>query len=170
MSLPASLTTDCGGLLNRRGPGRKCCCHTDALHAGYHVYSSHGLFLSRIIELVYFHTENHGVHGCQSRIFFFCPELSNFFSHGESRRSRSYCPEFANCRIFRHTENRGGHGGLSRDLSFGPTDQREVIIVFLSSHGESRRVSGFMSRIIELSNFFLHTDGRGGYEGGTIEA
>ena len=74
MSLPVSLTTDCGGLLNRRGPGRKCCCHTDALHAGYHVYSSHGLsrrsrsfhtsFLLvpnyRICELVYFHTENRG--------------------------------------------------------------------------------------------------------------
>ena len=64
--------------------------------------------------------------------------------------SRFYCPEFANCRIFLHTENRGGHGCLSRifflsrDLSFGPTDQREVIceLVFLHTecHGWSRRL------------------------------
>ena len=127
-------------------------------------------------------------------------ELSNFFSHGESRRVSVL---------------------LSRDLSFGPTDQREVIIEFANwfiftrriaeftdvyhefancrisfhteSHGESRdlchelsnyRISfhteshgGFLchktcswSQICELSNFFLHTDGHGGYEGGTIEA
>ena len=100
MSLPASLMTDCGGLLNRRGPGRKCCCHTGALHAGYHVYSSHGWFVSRIIE------------------FFFTRRITE------------------------------SHGVLSR------------IIVFLSSHGESRRVSGFMSRIIELSNFFSHGESR----------
>ena len=159
--------------MNRRSPGRKRCCHTDALHVGYQVYSSHGWFLSRIIE------------------------LSNWFIF--TRRIAE------------------GHGGLSRDLSFGPTDQREVIcelsiffftrriaevtvllsrIIELSnffSHGESRdlchelsncRISfhtedhgGFLchktcswSRICELSNFFLHTDGCGGYEGGTIEA
>ena len=88
-SLPASLTTDCGGLLNRSGPGRKRCCHTDALHAGYHVYFSNGLFLSRIIELVYFHTEHRG-------------------------ESRFYCPGFANCRIFLHTDGRGGHGLFTR--------------------------------------------------------
>ena len=92
-------------------------------------------------------------------------ELSNFSSHGESRKVSGF---------------------MSR------------IIEFLSSHGESRRVSGFMSRIIELSNLFIHaedhggflchktcslsricelvfftrnvTDGCGGYEGGTIEA
>ena len=114
MSLPASLMTDCGGLLNRRSPGRKRCCHTDALHAGYHVCSSHGWLLSRIIE------------------------LSNWFIF--TRRIAE------------------GHGGVSRDLSFGPTDQREVICELsnFSSHGESRRVSGFMSRIIELSNLFSH--------------
>ena len=129
----------------------------------------------RIVELVYFHTENRG----ESR--FYCPEFANCRisfhteSHGESR---DLCHELSNCRISFHTEHRGGHGlivpnlriveffftrriaeshgVLSRDLSFGPTDQREVIIVFLSSHGESRRVSGFMSRIIELSNFSSH--------------
>ena len=96
MSLPVSLTTDCGGLLNRRSPGRKRCCHT-------------GLFTRDIMFTL--HTDGS------------CPELSNCFSHGESRRVTGF---------------------MSR------------IIVFLSSHGESRRVSGFMSRIIELSNFFSH--------------
>ena len=137
MSLPASLTTDCGGLLNRRSHGRKRCCHT-------------GLF-TRDIRFT-LHTDGS------------CPELSNLriglFSHGASRRSRSYCPEFANCRIFFTRRIAESHGVLSRDLSFGPTDQREVIIVFLSSHGESRRVSGFMSRIIELLNFFSHGESR----------
>ena len=142
MSLPASLTTDCGELLNHRGPVRKRCCHTEALHAGYHVYSSHGwsrrsrsfhtrfLFVPnyRICELVYFHTEHRG-------------------------ESRSYCPEFANCRLFFTRRIADVTAFLSLDLSFGPTDQREVIC--------------------ELSNFFFTrnvADGRGGYEGGTIEA
>ena len=129
MSLPASLTTDCGGLLNRRGPGRKRCCHTEALHAGYHVYSSHGL----------------------------------------SRRSRSFHTSFLFVPNYRICELVSSHGRsrmvtvlLSRDLSFGPTDQREVICELSNffSHGESRRVSGFMSRIIELSNFFSHGESR----------
>ena len=166
MSLPESLTTDCGGLLNRRSPGRKCCCHT-------------GLFTRDI--MFTFHTD------CS------CPELSNY-------------------RIVFFTRSiTEGHGVLSRDLSFGPTDQREVICELsnFSSHGESRRVSGFchetchlerltkgnklsncrisfhteshggflchetcsLSRICELVFFTRNvTDGRGGYEGGTIEA
>ena len=121
MSLPASLTTDCGGLLNRRGPGRKCCCHTGLFTRDIMLFSSHGWFLSRIIELVYFHTEHRGrsrgvvtnyriieflftrsiaeSHGFivpNYRISFhteshgesrdLCHELSNFFSHGRSRR------------------------------------------------------------------------------------
>ena len=154
MSLPASLTTDCGGLLNRRSHGRKRCCHT-------------GLFTRDIMFTL--HTDGS------------CPELSNYRIDFFTRRIAE------------------GHGGLSRDLSFGPTDQREVICELsnFSSHGESRRVSGFMSRIIELSNFFSHGESRrfslsrdmffvtnlrisffhtecrgcrGGYEGGTIEA
>ena len=156
--------------MNRRGPGRKRCCHTEALHAGYHVYSSHGWFLSRIIELVYFHTENHGVHGCQSRIFFFLSRIIElFFSHGASQMVTVL---------------------LSRDLSFGPTDQREVICELsnFSSHGESRRSRSFhtsflfvpnyriielffftrsiaevtvlLSRICELSNFSSHGESR----------
>ena len=161
MSLPASLTTDCGGLLNRRSPGRKRCCHTDALHVGYQVYSSHGWFLSRIIELSNWFiftrsiTESHGLIVPNLRIveFFFTRriaevtvllsriiELSNFFSHGESR---DLCHELSNCRISFHTEDHGG---------------------FLCHKTCS------WSRICELSNFFLHTDGCGGYEGGTIEA
>ena len=114
MSLPASLTTDCGGLLNHRSPGRKRCCHTEALHAGYHVYSSHGLFLSRIIELVYFYTEHHGrsrgfvtnyrnsfftrrVSGFMSRIieFLFTRRITEFFF--VTRHVLG--PEFANCLI-----------------------------------------------------------------------
>ena len=143
--------------MNRRGPGRKCCCHTEALHVGYQVIlftrsiaESHGLFtrvffLSRIIEFANWFiftrriTESHGLF---TRVFLLSRicELSNWF--------------FFTRRIAE------SHGVLSRDLSFGPTDQREVIIVFLSSHGESRRVSGFMSRIIELSNFFSHGESR----------
>ena len=138
MSLPASLTTDCGGLLNHRGPGRKCCCHT-------------GLFTRDIMFTL--HTD------CS------CPELSNYriFLHTEHHgESRDLCHELSNYRISFHTESHGGHGVLSRDLSFGPTDQREVIIELSNffSHGESRRVSGFMSRIIELSNFFSHGESR----------
>ena len=151
-----------------------------------------------------------------SHEFSFCPELSNLrivlFSHGASRRvtvllsrdlsfgptdQREVICELSNWFIFtrRIAES---HGVLSRDLSFGPTDQREVIceLSIFSSHGMSRMVTGFChelsnyrisfhtedhggflchttcswSRICELSNFFLHTDGRGGYEGGTIEA
>ena len=147
MSLPVSLTTDCGGLLNRRGPGRKRCCHTEALHAGYHVI----LFTRMVLVPNY-------------RI--------GLFSHGASRRVTvfshefSFCPELSNLRIVEFFFTRRiaeSHGVLSRDLSFGPTDQREVIIVFLSSHGESRRVSGFMSRIIEflftrrITEFFFVT-------------
>ena len=87
----------------------------------------------------------------------FCPELSNLriglFSHGASRRVTVL---------------------LSRDLSVGPTDQREVICELsnFSSHGMSRNVTAFLSRdlsfgptdqrevIIELSNFFSHGESR----------
>ena len=148
--------------------------------------------MSRIIELVYFHTEYHG------RSRFYCPELSNYriglISHGASRRVTVLLSRI--CEL--HTENRGGHGLIVPRLVLGPTDQREVIceLSIFSSHGMSRMVTGFChelsnyrisfhtedhggflchktcswSRICELSNFFLHTDGRGGYEGGTIEA
>ena len=142
MSLPASLTTDCGGLLNRRSPGRKCCCHTEALHAGYHVYSSHGLsrrsrsfhtsFLFvpnyRIVELVFFHTENHG----ESRFF---------------HTSFLFVPNYRICELVSsHGRSRMVTVLLSRDLSFGPTDQREVIceLSIFSSHGLSRIVAEVM--------------------------
>ena len=166
MSLPASLMTDCGGLLNRRSPGRKRCCHTEALHAGYHVYSSHGLFLSRIIELVCFHTESHGesrrVSVLLSRDLSFGPtdqrevicELSNFSSHGMSRmvtvfsHEFSFCPELSNLRIGFLTRKVTEYHGwfLSRDLFFGPTDQREVIceLSIFYSHGMSRMVAEVM--------------------------
>ena len=145
MSLPVSLMTDCGGLLNRRSPGRKRYCHTDALHAGYHVYSSHGWFLSRIIEFAnwffshgasrrvtvllsriceFFFTRNvTDGHGLFTRVFFLSRiiEFANWFIHTENHgESRSYCPEFANLRIFLHTENRGGHGLFTRVFFFVP--------------------------------------------------
>ncbi len=122
-------------------------------------------------------------HGCSSRgilclLFTRIVAEVTVFSH-----EFSFCPELSNLRIglFSHGASRMVTVLLSRDLSFGPTDQREVIcelsnffshgesrrvtggariIVFLSSHGESRRVSGFMSRIIELSNFFSHGESR----------
>ena len=109
-------------------------------------------------------TESHGV---LSRDLSFGPtdqrevicELSNFSSHGESRRVTvfshefSFCPELSNLRIGFVTRKVTEYHGwfLSRDLSFGPTDQREVICELV-----------FFTRNV--------TDGRGGYEGGTIEA
>ena len=161
----------------------------EALHAGYHVilftrmdlvpnYRIGFIFTRRITE---FTDVNH-------EYSFFCPELSNFFSHGESRRVSVL---------------------LSRDLSFGPTDQREVIIEFANwfrhteHRGESRfycpelsnlRIGFVTRKVTEYHGWFLSrdlffgstdqrevicelvfftrksTDGRGGYEGGTIEA
>ena len=54
----------------------------------------------------------------------------------------SFCPELSNLRIgFVTRKVTEGHGWfLSRDLSFGPTDQREVICELVSSHGMSRIV------------------------------
>ena len=104
--------------MNRRGPGRKCCCHTGLFTRDIRLFSSHGWFLSRIIE------------------------LSNWFIF--TRRIAE------------------GHGGLSRDLSFGPTDQREVICE-LSIFFFTRRIAEvtvLLSRIIELSNFFSHGESR----------
>ena len=79
---------------------------------------------------------------CVTKILYFfhttklsVPVFSNFCLHTDFH----FCPE------------------LSR-LVLGPTDQREVIIEFLSSHGISRTVTVFLflflSRIIELSNFY----------------
>ena len=84
-----------------------------------------------ICELIYFHAECHG----ESRDL--CHELSNFFSHGESRRFSLSRDMFLVTNL--------------RDLFFGSTDQREVICELV-----------FFTRNV--------TDGRGGYEGGTIEA
>ena len=117
-----------------------------ALHAGYQVYSSHGWFLSRIIELSNWFiftrriTESYG---------FIVPNLRiGLFSHGESRRVTVL---------------------LSRDLSFGPTDQREVICELSNFflHTENRGGHGlftrvfFLSRIIEFANWFRHAEGHG---------
>ena len=137
MSLPVSLMTDCGGLLNRRSPGRKRCCHT-------------GLF-TRDIRFT-LHTDgscpelsNFSSHGASRRVTVLLSricELSNFSSHGWSRRSRSFHTSFLfvpNYRIVeffftrRVTESLGI---LSRDLSFGLTDQREVICELIYFHAE----------------------------------
>ena len=178
MSLPASLTTDCGGLLNRRSPGRKRCCHTEALHAGYQVCSSHGLsrrsrsfhtsFLFvpnyRICELVSSHGRSRMVTAFLSRDLSFGPtdqrevicELSNFSSHGASRKVTGFCHELSNYRISFHTESHGE----SRDLCHELSNCR------ISFHTED--YGGFLchetcswSRICELSNFFLHAECRG---------
>ena len=67
------------------------------------------------------HAECLGDHGFSlSRIF----EFSNFFF----TRSVAEGHELSNYRIFFTRRIAEGHGFLSRDLSFGPTDQREVII------------------------------------------
>ncbi len=158
MSLPASLMTDCGGLLNRRGPGRKRCCHTEALHAGYYVYSSHGWFLSRIIEFLFTRrvTESLGIYVTNYRIveFLFTRRVTEVF--------------FVTRHVLGHEFAR---------LVLGPTDQREVIVEFLSSRGMSRMVTdvylefSFLYRdlsfgptgqrevIIEL--VYFHTENRG---------
>ena len=116
-------------------------------------------------------------HGASRRVtvfsheFSFCPELLNLriglFSHGASRRVTGFCHELSNCRIgfFSHGASRMVTVLLSRDLSFGPTDQREVIceLVFLHTecHGWSRSFhtsSLFVPnyRICELSIFYSH--------------
>ena len=56
---------------------------------------------------------------------------------------------------------------FSHEFSFCP--ELSNLRIGLFSHGASRKVTGFCH---ELSNYRIsfHTDGRGGYEGGTIEA
>ena len=135
-SLPVSLMTDCGGLLNRRGPGRKRCCRT-------------GLFTRDIMFTL--HTDGS------------CPELSNYriFLHTEHHgRSRGFVTNYRNSFFTRR---------VTESLGIYVTNYR------ISFHTENHGVflcheTCSWSRICELSNFFLYTDGRGGYEGGTIEA
>ena len=87
-------------------------------------------------------------------------ELSNCFF----TRSVAEGHELSNYRIFFTRRIAEGHGFLSRDLSFGPTDQREVIIELLLSI--TRRIAEghefsnsriFFTRIVaeghELSNY-----------------
>ena len=121
------------------------------------LFSSHGLFLSRIIEL-FFHTEHHGrsrgfVTNYRIVDFFFTRRIAEVtvFSH-----EFSFCPELSNLRIglFSHGESRRVTVLLSRDLSFGPTDQREVICELVYSRGMSRMVTAFLSRDM----FFGSTD------------
>ena len=90
----------------------------------------HGFSLSRIFEFSnFFFTRNVS----EVTVFFFVPNFRIVSSHGESRRSRifllSRIIELSN--IF-HTECRGGHGFFVPRLVLGPTDQREVIVEFLS--------------------------------------
>ena len=169
--------TDCGGLLNRRGPGRKCCCHTGLFTRDIRLFSSHGWFLSRIIELVYFHTEHRGESRSFHTSFLFVPnyricELVYF--HTEHRgRSRGFVTNYRIVEFFftrRVTESLGIYvtnyriieslftrkitevffvtrhvlGHEFARLVLGPTDQREVIVEFLSSRGMSRMVAEVM--------------------------
>ena len=118
MSLPVSLMTDCGGLLNRRGPGRKCCCRTGlfTLDIRFTLHTDGScpeLSNYRIVFFTRSITEGQGV---LSRDLSFGPtdqrevicELSNFSSHGASRKVTGFCHELSNCRISFHTESHGG--------------------------------------------------------------
>ena len=94
MSLLASLMTDCGGLLNRRSPGRKRCCHTGLftrdIRFTFHTdcRGGHGLFTRmvlvpnlRIVELVFFTRSIAESHGLFTRVFFLSRiiEFANWF-------------------------------------------------------------------------------------------
>ncbi len=80
------------------------------------------------------HAENHGWSRMSVMNFLFYHELSNYrintFNHTESRGGHGFSLsrifELSNCFFTRSVAE--GHGFLSRDLSFGPTDQREVIV------------------------------------------
>ena len=124
--------TDCGGLLNRRGPGRKRCCHTEALHAGYHVILFTRIVLVpnyRICELVFFTRSIAESHG------FIVPNL----------------------RIFLHTECHGWSRSFHTSFLFVPNYR---ICELVYSHGESRRVTVLLSRICEFANFSSHGESR----------
>ena len=112
------------------------------------LFSSHGLsrrsrsfhtsFLFvpnyRICELVYFHTEHRG-------------------------ESRSYCPEFSNCRIFLHTENRGESRGFVTRLvlwTHRPTGGNYRISFFTRRVTESLGIYVTNYRIVE----FVYSRGR----------
>ena len=133
--------------MNRRSPGRKRCCHTDALHAGYQVILFTRMVLVpnyRIIELVYFHTEHRG----ESRGFVMNYRIVEFLF--TRRVSESLGIYVTNYRIveFLFTRRVTEVFFVTRHvlchefarLVLGPTDQREVIVEFLSSHGWSRRL------------------------------
>ena len=159
MSLLASLMTDCGGLLNRRSPGRKRCCHTGLftrdIRFTFHTdcRGGHGLFTRmvlvpnyRIIELVFFHTEGHG----RSRGFVTNYRIS-FFTRRVTESLGIYVTNYRIIEslftrkiteVFFVTRHVLGHE-FAR-LVLGPTDQREVIIEFLSSRGMSRMVAEVM--------------------------
>ena len=166
--------------MNRRGPGRKCCCHTDALHAGYHVYSSHGWFLSRIIEFLFTRSiaESHGLIVPNLRIveFLFTRRVTESLGiYVTNYRIVEFLFTRRVTEVFFVTRHVLGHE-FAR-LVLGPTDQREVIIEFLSSRGMSRMVTdvylefSFLYRdlsfgptgqrevIIEL--VYFHTENRG---------
>lgn len=150
MSLPASLMTDCGGLLNRRSPGRKRCCHTGlftrdimfTLHTdcrGGHGLFTRVFFLSRIIEFANWFIFTRRIaegHGVLSRII----ELSNFSSHGESRRVSGFMSRIIELSNF-FSHGRSRRFSLSQDM-FLVTNLR--IVEFLSSRGMSRMVAEVM--------------------------
>ena len=128
---------------------------------------------------LFLHTECRG----ESRVFLFITDCRIYFytrsvaevtnyriiefsSHGVSRKVTDFlCPlifELSNCFFTRSVVE--GHGFLSRDLSFGPTDQREVIIelsncFFTRSVAEGHELSNyrifFTRRIAEGHGFFF---------------
>ena len=91
------------------------------------------------------HAENHGWSRMSVMNFLFYHELSNF-----------------RINTFNHTENRGRSRVFitnNRDLFFGPTDQREVIIELL--HSITRSVAEGHELSNSRINTFNHTENRG---------
>ena len=148
MSLPVSLMTDCGGLLNRRFSRAKALLSHGGSSRGISCLLFTRMVLVpnyRIIEFFFTRSiaESHGSIVPDLRIveFFFTRMVAEVtvFSH-----EFSFCPELSNCRIFFTRNVTDGHGLFVPRLVLGPTDQREVIIEFLSSRGMSRMVAEVM--------------------------
>ena len=97
-----------------------------------------------------------------------CPELSNWyiFTRSIAESHGSIVPDLRIVEFF-FTRMVAEVTVFSHEFSFCP--ELSNLRIGLFSHGASRKVTGFCH---ELSNYRIsfHTDGRGGYEGGTIEA
>ena len=95
-----------------------------------------------------------------------CPELSNCFSHGESRRVTGFMSRIIEFLFTRRvTESLGIYVTNYRIIEF--LFSRKITEVFFVT----RHVLGHEFANYRISFFTRNVaDGRGGYEGGTIEA